>query len=90
TLNIIYYDTSTSYIQQPTVFSFKLEANGIVTASNFGIYVVEDDAPNFDLIYDATIHTSGLSSSILPITSLLPDIKITDFFSGILKMFNLT
>jgi len=90
TLNIIYYDTSTPETQIPTTFSFKLEANGVVTASNFGIYVVEDDTPNPDLIYDATVNTSGLASSILPIVSLLPDMKVTDFFSGILKMFNLT
>ena len=90
TLNIIYYDTSTPGTQIPTTFSFKLEANGVVTASNFGIYVAEDDTPNPDIIYDATVNTSGLSSSILPIVSLLPDMKITDFFSGVLKMFNLT
>ena len=90
TLNIIYYDTSTPETQIPTTFSFKLESNGVVTASNFGIYVVEDDTQNPDIIYDATVNTSGLSSSILPIVSLLPDMKITDFFSGILKMFNLT
>ena len=90
TLSIIYYDLSTPPTQTPTTFSFKLEANGIVTASNFGIYVVEDDTPNPDLIYDATVNTSGLASSILPIVSLLTDMKVTDFFSGILKMFNLT
>ena len=90
TLSIIYYDLSTPPTQTPTTFSFKLESNGIVTASNFGIYVVEDDTPNPDLIYDATVNTSGLASSILPIVSLLPDMKVSDFFSGVLKMFNLT
>ena len=90
TLNIIYYDTSTPETQLPTTFSFKLEANGVVTSTNLGIYVIEDDTPNPDLIYDANVHTNGLSSSILPIVSLLPDMKVTDFFSGILKMFNLT
>lgn len=33
---------------------------------------------------------SGTTSNILNLTSLSPDIKISDFFSGILKMFNLT
>ena len=89
-ISIIYYDLSTPETQTPTTFTFKLESNGVVTASSFGIYVIEDDTPNPDLIYDATITTSGLASSILPIVSLLPDMKITDFFSGILKMFNLT
>ena len=89
-ISIIYYDLSTPETQTPTTFTFKLESNGVVTASSFGIYVIEDDTPNPDLIYDATITTSGLASSILPIVSLLPDIKISDFFSGILKMFNLT
>ena len=89
-ISIIYYDLSTPETQTPTTFTFKLESNGVVTASSFGIYVVEDDTPNPDLIYDATVITSGLSSSILPIVSLLTDMKITDFFSGILKMFNLT
>ena len=89
-ISIIYYDLSTPETQTPTTFTFKLESNGVVTASSFGIYVIEDDTPNPDLIYDATVNTSGLASSILPIVSLLPDMKITDFFSGILKMFNLT
>jgi len=90
TLSIIYYDLSTTPTQTPTTFSFKLESNGVVTGSSLGIYVVEDDTPNPDLIYDANVHTNGLSSSILPIASLLPDMKVTDLFSGILKMFNLT
>lgn len=77
--------------QIPTTYSFKLESNGVVTASSFGIYVVETEADSPRIrIYNATVNTSGLSSSILPIVSLLPDMKITDFFSGILKMFNLT
>lgn len=77
--------------QIPTTYSFKLESNGVVTASSFGIYVVETEADSPRIrVYNATVNTSGLSSSILPIVSLLPDMKITDFFSGILKMFNLT
>ena len=33
---------------------------------------------------------SGVTNSFLDLTALTPDIKVTDFFSGILKMFNLT
>ena len=89
TLNIFYYSSPTSDSQRPRVFTFKLEANGVVTASNLGIYLKTQMA-SINLIYNVTVHTSGLSSSILPIVSILPDMKITDFFSGILKMFNLT
>ena len=77
--------------QIPTTYSFKLESNGVVTASSFGIYVMDTEAVSPSIrFYSATVNTSGLASSILPIVSLLPDMKITDFFSGILKMFNLT
>ena len=36
------------------------------------------------------VSLSGSTSSNLSLTSLAPDMKISDFFSGILKMFNLT
>ena len=95
TISIIKYSLQTPLTQPtktPTTYSFKLESNGVVTSSNFGIFAaeMEADTPRPPKFYDATVHTSGLSSSILPIVSLLPDMKITDFFSGILKMFNLT
>jgi hypothetical protein len=35
-------------------------------------------------------NTSGSTTSFLNIPNYMPDMKITDFFSGILKMFNLT
>jgi hypothetical protein len=36
------------------------------------------------------VSLSGSTSSNLSLTSLAPDMKVSDFFSGILKMFNLT
>lgn len=34
--------------------------------------------------------TTGSTTSLLNIPSIMPDMKVSDFFSGILKMFNLT
>ena len=36
------------------------------------------------------VNLSGTTTSILNLTALAPDMKVSDFFSGILKMFNLT
>jgi hypothetical protein len=35
-------------------------------------------------------NVSGSTTNILNLTALAPDIKVSDFFSGVLKMFNLT
>ena len=60
TLNIFYYSSPTSDSQRPRVFTFKLEANGVVTASNLGIYLKTQMA-SINLIYNVTVNTSGLS-----------------------------
>jgi hypothetical protein len=51
------------------------------------------DFPNPNIIEYYTLFKSSnqtTSTNKLPIKSYMPDIKIEDFFSGILKMFNLT
>jgi len=40
--------------------------------------------------YNVTGAKSGSTTSNLDLTNYMPDIKVSDFFSGILKMFNLT
>ena len=40
--------------------------------------------------YVVNIYTSGVTRATLQVTSYMPDIKVSDLFSGILKMFNLT
>lgn len=51
----------------------------------------EYDAQNNSYVsISSTANTSGSTDAILDLTSLAPDIKLIDFFNGVLKMFNLT
>ena len=51
-----------------------------------------DSEPGSPNVWQSSISVSGggTLSSNLDLTALAPDIKVSDFFSGILKMFNLT
>lgn len=51
-----------------------------------------DSEPGSPNVWQSSISISGggTLSSNLDLTALAPDIKVSDFFSGILKMFNLT
>jgi len=48
------------------------------------------DGTTGNFVDTTLISGSGVTSSFLDLTSLAPDIKVSDFFSGVLKMFNLT
>lgn len=68
------------------VYSFKISstdiANTLVVISTASVNAMWSDT--------LTINTSFISSGTLDISKQMPDMKISDFFSGILKMFNLT
>lgn len=68
-------------------YSFKVKANG---SYNFTIHMQATNSDPTDPQYDAFITTSSNANVNFPISQLMPDMKITEFFSGILKMFNLT
>ena len=68
------------------VYSFKISSTDI-TNTYIIISTVSVNAMWTDSL---TINTSFISSGKLDVTKQMPDIKISDFFSGVLKMFNLT
>ena len=51
---------------------------------------VYDNQNNSSYNVSSSANISGTTNTILDLQSLAPDVKIADFFSGILKMFNLT
>ena len=73
------------------VYTFKIETDQALTFSNTAIYVSYYDyitRVTFKDIYRQT--GSVILTSNLNLTNYVPDIKVEEFFSGILKMFNLT
>jgi hypothetical protein len=48
------------------------------------------DASSFDLFVVPLNSITGNTVNLLDLTKLAPDMKVTDFFSGVLKAFNLT
>ena len=68
------------------VYSFKISSTDI-TNTYIVISTVSVNAMWTDSL---TINTSFISSGKLDVTKQMPDMKVSDFFSGILKMFNLT
>lgn len=49
-----------------------------------------DETNNSYNNYPTEANTSGTTDAVLDLTALAPDIKLIDFFNGVLKMFNLT
>lgn len=73
-------------------YSFKIQTNVATTyTTNYTTSYIEYDpfGPTQQIIIE-NVNGSGSLSSNLDLTALSPDIKISDLFSGILKMFNLT
>ena len=72
-------------------YSFKISSADIANTSiiiyTVGVVVASGLS---GLRYTSTINTSLISSGKLDVTKQMPDMKISDFFSGVLKMFNLT
>ena len=68
------------------VYSFKISSTDIANT----YIVISTAAVNAMWSDTLTINTSFISSGKLDVTKQMPDMKISDFFSGILKMFNLT
>lgn len=67
-------------------YSFKISSTDIANT-----YIVISTATVNAMWSDTlTINTSFISSGKLDVTKQMPDMKVSDFFSGILKMFNLT
>jgi len=67
-------------------YSFKISSTDIANT----YIVISTAAVNAMWSDTLTINTSFISSGTLDVTKQMPDMKISDFFSGILKMFNLT
>lgn len=63
-----------------------------ITYSGYLISSYDDYNPISNTLQpnSTSINASGTTNSILDLQSLAPDMKISDFFSGVLKMFNLT
>ena len=73
-------------------YSFKIQTNVSTTyTTNYNTSYFEYDpyGPNQTIIIE-NVNSSGTLSADLDLTSFSPDMKLTDLFSGVLKMFNLT
>lgn len=68
------------------VYSFKISSTDIANTS----IVISTTSVNAMWTDTLTINTSFIASGKLDVTKQMPDMKISDFFSGVLKMFNLT
>lgn len=67
-------------------YSFKIASTDVANT----LVVISTEAVNAMWTDAMTISTSLTSSVTLDIAKQMPDMKVSDFFSGILKMFNLT
>lgn len=57
----------------------------------YGSYQIWDFTTQWQWVtYDSACTVSGTTNSQLDLTQYVPDIKVADFVSGVLKMFNLT
>lgn len=74
-------------------YTFKFTTDGAITNAQLDFYLNMDDdpmTPGFEISLYGYLTLNVYGSSTLPINVLMPDIKVADFFSGIVKMFNLT
>lgn len=74
------------------VYEFYIQTSENVTYTYELILDAFDTEPGSPNIWQPTVVATGGGSlaSTIDLTALAPDIKVKDFFSGILKMFNLT
>ena len=87
----IYYLFTLDNLEWEGNYTFKIESNEIVTFSNSKLLVQFYEAIT-GLVYQTNYNqtVSQTTVSTISVKSYMPEIKIEDFFSGILKMFNLT
>lgn len=78
-------------------YKFQISAKQTISFTSSFVFSVIDRFDDGSTTYDTTIDaitttqsTSQTTSSTISIAPLMPDIKVEDFFSGLLKMFNLT
>jgi hypothetical protein len=73
-------------------YRFEIQTNiGTTYTTNYTSSLYEYDPIGASGYFDIeNVNGSGTLLSNLDLTKLTPDIKVSDFFSGILKMFNLT
>lgn len=73
-------------------FSFTIQTTVPTSYTyNYSIYIYEYDPVGASgYLTLQSVNGSGTLISDLDLTRYMPDIKVTDFFSGVLKMFNLT
>lgn len=73
-------------------YTFYISSQSPVTFTSYYFFQTVKYTPSYSVVKNvtATQSTSQTSSSNISIADFMPDIKIEDFFSGILKAFNLT
>lgn len=88
--------TSAMYLECPLDISgrytFLISANSTVTYTSQYYFEIGNNDSGYVKLVDLTVNqpTAQSNSLVLNIADYMPDLKIQDFFSGILKMFNLT
>lgn len=75
-------------------YSYKFKSSGGTVNSAIISMASERDEdpmiPGSDVFYSGYIELNLFGATVTPINILMPDIKVVDFFGGILKAFNLT
>jgi len=73
-------------------YTFYISSQSPVTFTSFYKFQTAKYTPSYSVVKNVTASqaTAQTSSSNISIADFMPDIKIEDFFSGILKAFNLT
>jgi hypothetical protein len=87
--------TTTNFLQLPIIQgTYKMyvstSASCNFTANCYGYTRKYNQTTNTYTLYLTQGVKNGSTTTFLNIPSYMPDMKVTDFFSGILKMFNLT
>lgn len=75
------------------VYTFQFTTDGAIDSAKLIFYVSYDDdplIPGYDVTLSGEMTLDIYGASTLPVSSLMPDIKVSDFFAGVLSMFNLT
>ena len=76
-------------LHPPQTLTYKFKSDGAILNASLVINVTEN-GPSGEESYSNNIQLNLFGAGVLPVNILMPDIKVADFFSGILKMFNLT
>jgi len=73
-------------------YTFYISSQSPVTFTSFYKFQTAKYTPSYSVVKNVTASqaTAQTSSSSISIADFMPDIKIEDFFSGLLKTFNLT